>query len=356
MTPENEIKKVFAELTSRYDKISFSTINDVLSGKIKVKGRNTEFAQDKTNSPRIEEAEAAFLKYTCVIFTAFRGGYTLDENIARNQQLKADMEEKGLQYRPVTGCYREADWEYANIEYCYFVYNEKRNNDLDFFIKAFQLSEKYDQDSFLYKRAGINRTAFLVASTDAGRTDLKGNIRFAGQLFLYVPDVDAWTDCSDGRFSFQLKGMILIGTNCNKIKIGEGNLFDAESYGADGLVVLRRANQDDLAEYCKNYNGKAPLVQHVFKKDNPSEAYLHDVFTKCMKQIRDKKCKKIGFHCSVTMNDSSIEGASHVYDEIISWVGRCNKKIDWIVVVDIYGEYSKVLNDRKQKETYQNNK
>lgn len=346
MEVTTDISRIYEELTARYDRISVSTIKSVLKGKLKVKTTKAGFAADKSSSPRLEEAEDAFKKYNCAIFTAFRGGYTLEENLERNQHLKADMEELGMSFRPVNGCYREADWEYPCVEYCYFVYNADKAQSHQFFENAYQLSAKYDQDSFLYKRAGINRTAFLVATTEAGRNDIHGDIKFAGQLYMDVPDVEAWTDCSDGRFAFQLKGMVMIGTGNKNIKIGEGDIFDIEGYNPDGIVVLRKESQQDLADACKAYDGSLPLVQHVFNKDNYTAEYVHEVIFRCLKKLRDQKCKRIGFHCSVSVDSSATQGAAAAYDTIKLWVKRYDKKVDWIVIVDTYGDYGKVIDDR----------
>ena len=349
MVTQQHIEQVFTELKGRYDRISLSTIKDLLSGRKSLNPGQIMLATagDGEGTPSLVEVQTAFLNHTCIVITAFRGGHTLEQNLARNARLKADMDALGLQYRPVMGCYREADWEYASIEYCYFVTDQGQRDTLQFFARIYRLSEKYDQDSFLYKRGGINRTAFLVASTDAGRADLKRDIRFAGQLFLRVPDVEAWTDASDGRFAFQLRGMILTGTPDPKIKLGEGSLFDTESYGATGLAVLRCADQDDLGHACKSYDGKPPLVQHVFKS-TPSPERLHDVIFRCLKQLRDQRCKKIGFLCTATVNGSSVEGARSAYEAVQSWAQRYNKKFTQIVIVDTYGDYAKALNQQNQ--------
>ena len=347
MVTQQYIEQVFTELKVRYDRISLSTIKDLLSGRKSLNPGQFMLATagEGEGTPSLIEVQTAFLNHTCIVITAFRGGYTLEQNLERNARLKADMDALGLQYRPVMGCYREADWEYASIEYCYFVTDQGQRDSLQFFAQIYRLSEKYDQDSFLYKRGGINRTAFLVASTDAGRADLKRDIRFAGQLFLRVPDVEAWTDASDGRFAFQLRGMILTGSPEPKIKLGEGSLFDTESYGATGLAVLRSADQDDLGHVCKIYDGKPPLVQHVFKS-SPSPERLHDVMFRCLKQLRDQRCKTIGLLCNVAVNGSSLEGAACAFEVIKAWALRYDKKFKQIVIVDTYGDYAKVLNER----------
>lgn len=346
MISTKDINHIYEELTARYSRISISTIVSVLKGKLKVKPGKVDFSTDSHRAPRLEEAEDAFKKYNCAVFTAFRGGYTLEENMERNSRLALDLEKFGMKYCMVTGCYREADWEYPCEEYCFFVVNTDGKQNMQFFENAYALSAKYNQDSFLYKRAGINRTAFLVATTEVGRNDLHGDIKFAGQLYLDVPDIEAWTLCKDGRFAFQLKGMVLIGTGNKKIKVGEGSIFDVEGYQPDGIVVLHNENQQDLSDACKAFDGSVPLIHHVFSKDNYSAEYIHNVIFSCMKKMRDQKCKKIGFHCSVSMNGSSIDGAAVAYDTIKLWANRYDKKFDWIVIVDIYGDYNKVTADK----------
>ena len=347
MVDSTKINLVYEELTARYDRISISTIKSVLRGVMNVSAKKVEFRKDKTLSPSLDEAEDAFKKFNCAIFTAFRGGYTLDENLHRNSLLKADMESLGMTFRPVNGCYREADWEYPSIEYCYFVYNAEKSDSQSFFEKAYLLSAKYDQDCFLYKRAGINRTAFLVATTESGRRDLRAKIKFAGQLYFNVPDIKAWTDCSDGRFAFQLKGMILISTMDSNIMLGEGNVFDVEGYNPDGIAVLRTQEEFEMLDPAKNMDSMIPIVQHVFNKDNYSQQYIHTVVFKLLKQLRDKKCKRIGIHSSVKIEGSRVRGIEATYAAIKLWAERYKKNFQQLVLVDTYGDFGKVINRKE---------
>lgn len=345
MNPTANIPSIYEELTARYDRISVSTIKSMLKGKLKVKTGKVDFAADKSSSPRLEEAEDAFKKYNCAIFTAFRGGYSLEQNLERNACLKADMEALGMSFRPVNGCYREADWEYPCVEYCYFVYNEDKTQKRQFFENTYRLSAKYDQDSFLYKRAGINRTAFLVATTDAGRNDLHGNIKFAGQLYLDVPDVEAWTDCSDGRFAFQLKGMVMIGTSNKKIKIGEGSIFDIDGYGPDGLVVIHKIEPKGHPYFKDGYlanKDKLPIIHHTFVKESQAETAIRSVVTRALNQLKKQKCKRIGIHCSAYVNGSAVDAARVAHNAITEWINRNNRKVEWILIVDTYGDYCKM--------------
>lgn len=346
MISQQHIELVYADLSARCQRLRMAALRNLLKGVLKpgqMAIAATAPADD--DALTLERAERAFKQHTCVVLTAFRGGYSLPDNIARNQLLKADLQQYGFKFNGVTGCYREADWEYACEEYCFFVTDEGQPDAMQFFARLYRLSEKYQQDSFLYKRGGISRTAFLVASTDAGRADLKRDIRYAGQLFVHVPDVDAWTECRDGRFAFQLRGMILTGTQDKKIRLGEGDLFDTDSYGATGLVVLRREEEDDLYHACKNHNGEeVPLAQHTFMKDTSPDR-LHDVIFGCLKQLRDQRCKKIGFLCTAAVNGSTVEGARFAYEAIRTWAQRYDKKFTQIVIVDTYGDYAKILNE-----------
>lgn len=349
MTSKQHIRQVYQELSTRSQRLRMAAIRSLLRGTLEpgqIAIAATAPAED--DALTLERAERAFKQHTCVVITAFRGGCTQKENFARNKLLRADLEQSGFKFNGVTGRYREADWEYATEEYCFFVTDEGQPDAMQFFSRLYRLSEKYDQDSFLYKRGGISRTAFLVASTDAGRADLKRDIRYAGQLFMHVPDVDAWTECRDGRFAFQLRGMILTGTQDKKIRLGEGNLFDCESYGADGLVVLRVPTDNDLSKACKAYNGEQPLVQHVFKKE-PSRERLHDIVFCCLKELRDQRIRNIGFHCSVPVNGSWMDGADAAYESIQKWAKRFDRRFDKIVIVDTYGDYSKALNKTENK-------
>lgn len=340
---DDVINKIYNELMSRYSRISVSTIKEVLAGIVKVSSKKVNFKKDKTLSPSLDEAEDAFKKFNCAIFTAFRGGYTLEENMHRNTLLKADMESLGMIFRPVNGCYREADWDYPCVEYCYFVFDDEKADNFAFFQKVYQLSAKYDQDSFLYKRSGINRTAFLVATTNAGRRDLKGDIKFAGQLYLDVPDVDAWTDCSDGRFAFQLKGMIRINTPNEKIKLGEGSIFDIKSYRPDGIAVLNNQEECEMIASAISLKDKICVAQHVFGKNNYSERYIHKVLFRILNELRDQKCQSIGLHCSAMIEGSREKGAAVVYDALMSWVKLNEHNLSLITLVDTYGDYGKVI-------------
>lgn len=365
---ESQIERTYNELLHRIQHIGIALRNQ----RKRIGAIHTSGIYDltRTDTPSIGEAEDAFKNWNCAILTAFRGSKDLppEENFKRNEkrneELKTKLLEQKLKFRSVNGCYREANWEKPNVEICFFVTNiEEEGNQLSaedniysFFNKIYRLAEYYEQDCFLFTFPGVNRVAFLVATNDDGRNNFRSEIKFAGPLFTHVPDIGDWTDCSDGRISFRLKGMIQKGgTGNKKIKIGEGDLFDIESYSPDGLVVIRGNDQKDLKDACRDYKGEATFVERYFMKENQTEAEVHDKIIRALKalkdkkmkekKVKDKKCKRIGFHCSASIDGSYLKGAKVAYETIQQWAKRNDKKIELIVINDIYGDYSKIMNE-----------
>lgn len=352
------IKRTYNELLHRIQHIGIA----LQKQRTKAMQSSEIYDLTKTDTPSIGEAEDAFKKWNCTILTAFRRkeGLSAEENfelnLKRNAELKTKMIEQNLKFRSVNGCYREANWEKPNVEICFFATNiDEEGNSLSpeekiltFFSKIYRLAEYYEQDCFLFTFPGVNRVAFLVATNDDGRKYFRSDIKFAGPLFTHVPDIGDWTDCSDGRISFRLKGMILKGgTGNKKFKIGEGDLFDIDSYQPDGLIVIRVDTNDDdeLKNACHNYKGDIPLVKRYFMKENQTEVEVHEKIIRALKVLKDKKCKRIGFHCSASIDGSYQKGAKVAYDTIQKWAKRNDKKIELIVINDIYGDYSKIMNE-----------
>lgn len=351
---DNDLARIYYELLHRIQHIGIALRSQRISA-IQPLGR---YDFTRTDTPSIGEVEDAFMNWNCAILTAFRRkeGLTPEENfernIKRNAELKVKLLEQGIQFRSVNGCYREANWEKPNVEICFFATNVEEEGDKlspeekiqSFFTKIYRLAEYYEQDCFLFTFPGVNRVAFLVATNNDGRKYFRSDIKFAGPLFTHVPDIGDWTDCSDGRISFRLKGMIQKGgTGNKKIKIGEGDLFDIDSYNPDGLLVIRAdTNDNDLKNRCRDYQGKVPLLERYFMKGNQTAEEIHNKIIRALKVLTDKKCKRIGFHCSASLDGSYLEGARVAFETVQQWAKRNDRKFDLIVINDIYGDYSKL--------------
>lgn len=354
MTTENDLNKIYDELLRRIQHIGIALLGHPRREILILE----QYDLTRKDTPSIGEAEDAFMNWNCAILTAFRGSDTLtpeqnlERNIKRNELLKTDLVNCNKEFRSVNGCYREAGMDMPSVEICFFVTNTKQTGDnvRDFFCEVYRLAEKYEQDSFLFTFPGENRVAFLVATNDNGRKDYRDDIKFAGPLFTHVPDWDAWTDCSDGRISFKLKGMIQMGgTGNKKIKIGEGDIFDEEGYNPDEIIVIWDNNhknsygENPEKEACKKYHGSVPLVERYFVKDVLTPEDIQAKVWNVLNALLKSKKKRIGFHCSAAIDGSYVKGAKVAFDAVQSWAIRNNKKFESIVIVDIYGDYSKAL-------------
>ena len=140
--------------------------------------------------------------------------------------------------------------------------------------------------------------------------------------------------------------MILIDTPDQNIKLGEGSVFDVEGYSPDGIAVLRTQEETDMSDSAKVIDNMIPVVQHVFSKDDYSEAYIYNVVFHLLKQLRDQKCKCIGIHSSVKITGSRDRGVIATYAALRKWAARYKKNFDQMVIVDTYGDFGKVI---KQK-------
>ena len=346
---EQNIIRIYDELCRRISHIGIA-LNKQIIKPIQI---SEHYNLNCTSTPSIGETEDAFKSWNCAILTAFRGSKDLSSemnfqrNIKRNEELKVKLIENNLMFRSVNGCYREAGMDKPDVELCFFVTNTTKldgtaGNSYEFFSKVYKLAEEYEQDSFLFTFPGINRVAFLVATNDDGRKEFRGDVKFAGPLYTHVPDWEAWTDCSDGRISFKLLGMILLGgTGNRKIRIGEGNIFDIDGYKPDGLGILRYKGQKDLLDACRRYSGSVPLVTHYFKKDDVSVSDIKKSVLDVLKELTNKKAKRIGFHSSVPLHGSFVEGAKTVLDIIKEWANDNNNRFNQIVLVDIYADFCK---------------
>lgn len=352
--PESIVNDIYDDLLTRIRHISIALIRE----RIPRITLNERYNITLTGTPTVGETEHAFFAWNCAILTAFRNVDGMDKeenkewNINRNKELKRKLIDNSLMFRSVYGRYREAHWDEPEEEICFFVTNtDSKGHELashedirEFFIKVYRLAEYYEQDSFLFTFPGANRVAFLIATNDNAREEFRGDIKFAGPLFTHVQDIGAWTECSDGKISFRLNGMILIGgTGHKEIQLGQGNIFDIEGYNPDGIIIIHDSNQKELKILCKEYHGAVPLIKHAFRKKYLDAADVQSRLFQSMKMLSDLNCQCISIHCSASIDGSYLKGSKVVLDSIREW-SRMNKhKLKKIILVDIYGEYDRVL-------------
>ena len=209
-TGKQQIQAIYINLKQQYAVISKTLLDDIWNNNINIERPKVMFPPNEGSTFDAQVAESGFLQRNCAILSACRSknqdGSTRSEedNTANTAKLKSELTESGFGIIPVDGCFREARQEKASHESSFFVYDDGKHNAREFFTKLYLLSEKYEQDSFLYKSAGMTRTAFLISTNDDSRKD-NGDIALAGQLYLNLPPVGPYTNLDKGRFRFMIE-------------------------------------------------------------------------------------------------------------------------------------------------------
>ena len=209
-TGKQQIQAIYINLKQQYAVISKPLLDDIWNNNINIERPKVMFPPNEGSTFDAQVAESGFLQSNCAILSACRSknqdGSTRSEedNTANTAKLKSELTESGFGIIPVDGCFREARQEKASHESSFFVYDYGKHNAREFFTKLYLLSEKYEQDSFLYKSAGMTRTAFLISTNDDSRKD-NGDIALAGQLYLNLPPVGPYTNLDKGRFRFMIE-------------------------------------------------------------------------------------------------------------------------------------------------------
>lgn len=209
-TGKQQIQAIYINLKQQYAVISKPLLDDIWNNNINIERPKVMFPPNEGSTFDAQVAESGFLQRNCAILSACRSknqdGSTRSEedNTANTAKLKSELTESGFGIIPVDGCFREARQEKASHESSFFVYDDGKHNARDFFTKLYLLSEKYEQDSFLYKSAGMTRTAFLISTNDDSRKE-DGDIKLAGQLYLNLPPLGPYTNLDKGRFRFMVE-------------------------------------------------------------------------------------------------------------------------------------------------------
>lgn len=134
----------------------------------------------------------------CAILTAWRGKHMRRINDTNNRILQQQLRNYGYGVSNVTGWYAENNQE-ASRENSFFVTN--RRKDPFFKERIFELSEHYNQDAFLYKKAGPDTPAILVFTNDD--CEPKGTEILLGRLHIGNMNAEAYTQIGSGRITFE---------------------------------------------------------------------------------------------------------------------------------------------------------
>jgi hypothetical protein len=132
----------------------------------------------------------------CAILTAWRQGKGRKTNEENNRMLQQKLRELGYGVTKITGWYPEKDKELAR-ENSFLAVN--LNEEENFQHEIYKLSECYEQDSFLYKKAGADMPAVYVYTNDdcgKGREVLLGRLRIGNM------NAEAYSQIKAGRITF----------------------------------------------------------------------------------------------------------------------------------------------------------
>lgn len=213
MNYKTRIKDSFELLSQRYADSTGKIIDDLWDNDKCSPSPKGIFPPIDVESFSSKAAEEGFYEYNCAVLTAFRGedkygnNLTYEQKVERNNLLLHCLMRKKkrnlldfIYY--VKGCFKEEGRPAEEPEDCFFIYANNSMPEKEFFSAIYHLSERFEQDSFLYKCAGRTRTAFCVSTNNKSRKKY-GLVKCAGQLWLDLPESGPYTNLSIGRFTFR---------------------------------------------------------------------------------------------------------------------------------------------------------
>ena len=209
VSEDEKLTLIYQELKQQYSHLCRPILNGLWDDSVEVERPKVLFPPNEGATFDAQVAESGFLQRNCAVISAFRRRnpdgtrrYKKD-NLASTAALEKDLIDQGLPYFSLDGCFREKEEKKAAHEVSLFVYDDGKHFGRSFFVDLYKLSEKYNQDSFLYKSAGMSRLAFLISTNDKTREE-DGDINLAGKLYLNLPPVGPYTNLSEGRFTFRV--------------------------------------------------------------------------------------------------------------------------------------------------------
>ena len=137
-------------------------------------------------------------KTDCANITAWRSGNKRAINDANNKELQETLRAMGYGVIKLQGFYAEVGQDVSK-ENSFLVFDQ--NDDPYFYENLYKLSEKFDQDCFLFKAADED-IAYLIGTNDDFIRD-NGERVEAGRLRIGNLSATTYSEIGSGRISFE---------------------------------------------------------------------------------------------------------------------------------------------------------
>lgn len=145
----------------------------------------------------LNRALSWLVKCDCAILSGWRGGNTRKVNDENNRTIWQTLHGFGYGVCKCRGCYPEAG-KSVSTENSFFVFDPTHSGS-PFFERIKELSERFDQDCFLYKEAGEKKAYLFGTNEDFGM----GRRALAGELHLRSLPAENFTRIGSGSITFR---------------------------------------------------------------------------------------------------------------------------------------------------------
>ena len=175
-----------------------SDIEELLKEKVITKEDVDEEAGRSTSNASLNRAVYWINKTDCANITAWRSGNNRAINDANNRILQETLRAMGYGVIKLQGFYAEVGHDVSK-ENSFLVFDQ--NDDPDFYDNLRMLSEKFNQDCFLFKAADED-VAYLIGTNDDFIRD-NGERKEAGRLRIGNLSATTYSEIVSGRISFE---------------------------------------------------------------------------------------------------------------------------------------------------------
>ena len=178
--------------------IPASEIEELLNENVITKEDVGEVTGRSASNASLNRAVYWITTTDCANITAWRSGNKRAINDANNRILQETLRAMGYGVIKLQGFYAEVGQDVSK-ENSFLVFDQ--NDDPNFYENLYKLSEKFDQDCFLFKAADED-IAYLIGTNDDFIRD-NGERKEAGRLRIGNLDAKTYSKIGSGRISFE---------------------------------------------------------------------------------------------------------------------------------------------------------